>query len=301
MKLIIIFCLNLFLITRAFAGGAFNYEIAAPDNGWSSAGRAANANDSSTIYGNPAGISNLEKVEVMIGIQPKYQNVTFNDGQSNPDLNVIIPDGSVFWATRINKDFHFGLGLLSFMGLDLDYGDDWAGNQYATQVSLTTIDLVPAFSYRAEKLWYIGIGLDLLWGKFKQNFMTSTPGPLPLGRKIELSDSNFKIGWNIGFLIFLTEGTRIGVKYRSQAKFKFEFEIEGIKPNLDMYVPQEAMISSYSELGKTWTLMVSAGWQNWSKFKNMAMGFGPLQDVITMDFKRYLPFISGNYCKTWRI
>jgi long-chain fatty acid transport protein len=281
MKLIIIFFLNLVLITNSYAGGAFIYEIAAPDNGWSSAGRAANANDSSTVFGNPAGLSNLDKVELMIGIQPKYYNASFNTESENVDLTTWLPDASIFWATRIKKDFHFGLGLLSFMGLGLDYGDDWVGNQYVTKTGIITLDLNPAFSYRAEKYWYIGMGLDLLWGKFLQEFNASSP----LNKKVELSDGAFGFGWNLGILWLASKTTRVGAKYRSQAKFDFEFELENIsqKPGLTMYIPQEAMLSVYSELGKAWTLMASLGWQNWSKFGNMSITIGSFNDIITLN------------------
>jgi len=279
MKLIIIFCLNLFFITNSFAGGAIIYEIAVPDNGWSSAGRAANANDSSTIFGNPAGISNLDKVEVMIGLQPKFFSATFNSEQENIDLNEWIPGFSAFWATRIKKDFHFGIGILSFMGMGIDYGEDWAGARYVTKAGLATFDVVPAFSYRAEKNWYIGLGADLLWGKFVQELKTIT------NKKIELSDGDFGFGWNVGLLWLASKTTRVGAKYRSQAKFKFEFEVEGAKPGLTMYVPQEVMLSSYSELGANWTLMASVGWQDWSKFGNMTVNFGLLPDILDLNLK----------------
>ena len=42
-------------------GGVFLYEVGTPDLGLASAGRAALAEDASTVMGNPAGMSRLDR------------------------------------------------------------------------------------------------------------------------------------------------------------------------------------------------------------------------------------------------
>jgi hypothetical protein len=47
------------LISNAFAGGAFLYEVGIPDNGWAAVGRAAYSLNPSEFYGNPSGKTTL--------------------------------------------------------------------------------------------------------------------------------------------------------------------------------------------------------------------------------------------------
>ena len=46
--------------TTAFAGGFFLYELGTPDVGLASAGYAARAQDASTVFTNPAGMTMLD-------------------------------------------------------------------------------------------------------------------------------------------------------------------------------------------------------------------------------------------------
>ncbi len=56
-------------IQSAYASGAILYELGTPDVGLASAGYAARAQDASTLFKNPAGMSLLEKSELQIGLQ----------------------------------------------------------------------------------------------------------------------------------------------------------------------------------------------------------------------------------------
>jgi long-subunit fatty acid transport protein len=55
-----------------FAGGFFLYEIGTPDVGLASAGYAARAQDASTVFTNPAGMTMLDNSQLLAGIQPIY-------------------------------------------------------------------------------------------------------------------------------------------------------------------------------------------------------------------------------------
>src|SRR5512134_1520336 len=58
--------------TSAHAGGLFLYEMATPDLGTASAGRAATADNAATAFGNPAGMTRLDQSQMLIGVQPGY-------------------------------------------------------------------------------------------------------------------------------------------------------------------------------------------------------------------------------------
>jgi long-chain fatty acid transport protein len=61
----------------AQAGGIELYEIATPDLGLASAGYASRADDASTLFKNPAGMSRLDGAQFQGGLQPLYGSVSF--------------------------------------------------------------------------------------------------------------------------------------------------------------------------------------------------------------------------------
>ena len=54
----------------AQAGGLYLYELGTPDVGAASAGWSARAQDAGTVFTNPAGMTRLEKSELLAGVQP---------------------------------------------------------------------------------------------------------------------------------------------------------------------------------------------------------------------------------------
>lgn len=64
----------------AVAGGLGLYEVGAPDLGTASAGRAALAEDASTAWGNPAGMTRLDGTQVLVGLQPIIVTAEFDPG-----------------------------------------------------------------------------------------------------------------------------------------------------------------------------------------------------------------------------
>ena len=52
----------------AWAGGIMLYQFGSPDVGFAAAGYAARAQDASTVFTNPAGMSRLEKSQVLGGL-----------------------------------------------------------------------------------------------------------------------------------------------------------------------------------------------------------------------------------------
>src|SRR5512145_3139711 len=118
------------------AGGLFLYEIATPDVGLASAGYAARADDASTLFKNPAGMSRLEEAQLQGGLQALYGSVSFTaNANASAQLgndnggNAIgwLPGASLFVALPVAEKWRVGFGTLSYFGLAQDYGDDWVG------------------------------------------------------------------------------------------------------------------------------------------------------------------------------
>src|SRR5687767_7013893 len=102
--------------SSAWAGGAYLYELGTPDLGTAAAGRAALAQDASTVVGNPAGMIRLDRSQLettLFTILPtmdfdrnKAATTTsggngFSPGTSIPSLgsaSLPVPAGALFYV-----------------------------------------------------------------------------------------------------------------------------------------------------------------------------------------------------------
>src|SRR5208283_5987271 len=52
--------------------------------------------------------------------------------------------------------------------------------------------------------------------------------------------------------------------------------------NVGMTVPQSVMVGVYQELNPQWALMADVGWQNWSRFGEVGIGYDPARPGLTV-------------------
>lgn len=116
----------------AQAGGIMLYEFGSNDVGLAAAGYAARAQDASTVFTNPAGMSRIDKSQVLGGVQALYANLEFSPNSSttvagNDGGNAVgfLPGGSLFVVQKLNPDWSVGFGVLSCFGLSSQYDDNW--------------------------------------------------------------------------------------------------------------------------------------------------------------------------------
>lgn len=269
------------------------YEIATPDVGLASAGYAARAQDASTLFTNPAGMSLLSESQFQVGAQLIYGNVEFSpDAGTGPLLGTesggnavgAMPAGSLFYTQALSERWSVGVGVLSYFGFSLDYDDDWAGRYYLQEGTLLGLSLMPAVSYKVTDWFSIGAGLNAMNGYLDTEVAVRTL--TPTDGQLKLDDDAWGFGANVGLLFTLAEGTRLGVTYLSPVDLDFKARptfsnlgalggaIFANPPQLDLgvRVPQTVMGSVYHELNSKWALLGNVGWQNWDRFGYVEVG-----------------------------
>ena len=275
------------------AGGISLYEIATPDVGLASAGYAARADDPSTLFKNPAGMSRLDGIQFQGGVQALYGNVQFSpNGNTSPRLGTDggdnaagwIPGASFFVTVPLGEKFHVGLGTLSYFGSATDYGDTWVGRYYVQKGALIGASVMPSVSFEATDWLSIGAGLNAMYGYLNSEAAVNNLfGP---DGQMTLKDHTWGFGANAGVLVKAGEHTRFGVTYLSQVDLNFKAtpSFTGLGPglgavlanppqlNLGVNVPQSVMVSGYHDLNEKWALMADFGWQNWSQFGYVQAG-----------------------------
>jgi long-chain fatty acid transport protein len=266
------------------AGGIYLYEIGTSDLGFAAAGTAARAEDASTLFANPAGMTRLAGDQMTLGVQALYGDAEYKlDGQgaltgSDPG-NVIgwFPGGSAFYSHSVSDRLKVGIGAYGNFGLAMDFGDSWAGKNLVGEMALMAMTIQPTAAYRLDDHWSLGGGLTANYGYFKLDRQQ-----LGTGNTLSQDDGDWDFGARLGVLYEPTKTTRLGLTWVSEANF--DFNVNGsvtidppgplgpithtIPIAAGITAPQQVMGSVYHRLDERWALMGNLGWQQWSKFSD---------------------------------
>ena len=155
--------------TQLLAGGFSLNEQSVSGMGTGFAGRSSSADDASTVYGNPAGMSRLKQNEVSVGATYLDAKSTIKDasstqfGADNPGTNkgdmvpgIGVPFG--YLVTPIDEHWAFGLGVYAPFGLVTDYESSFQGNGFGSKSKVQVITTQPTVSYAFNDKVSVGFG-----------------------------------------------------------------------------------------------------------------------------------------------
>lgn len=290
------------------AGGIILYEISSADTRLASAGWSSRAEDPSTLFTNPAGMTRIQSPKLQMGLQAInahvdfYPNAKTNVPGTKGNANIWLPSGSFFYVHPINESLSVGFGSIGYFGADLKYNNSWVGRYYVDHTFLEGFSAVPAAAYKINDCISIGIGANVMYGIFRQkSAIRNVLDGLPDGR-LKLHDEDLACGAVAGILFELSPCTRIGVQYLSPVKLRFHDtpHFQGVGPVLERIlrvtgllhstvkviarVPQNVILSAYHALNVSWSLMADVGWQQWSRFEKVSV-FLPFPDVPSLTSK----------------
>jgi len=169
--------------SSAFGSGFALIEQSVSGMGTAYAGGAAVAEDASTVYFNPAGMSFLCDDEVLGGYHVVIPLTKFKNRGSiiNPTVAALAGVSSTmtggnggdagedalvghFYAVKqVNDRLSFGFGSNTPFGLITDYNGGWVGRYHADRSAVLTINLNPCASYKVLPCLSIGAGLNIMY------------------------------------------------------------------------------------------------------------------------------------------
>ncbi len=301
---------SLLLPLQLFSGGMCLYEIGTADVRLASAGWSARAQDPSTLFTNPAGMTRLCEKQLEVGAQPIFAHFHFNP-DSDTDLDghdgqadIWLPSGSFFYVHPYNDKLTFGFGSFGYFGADLVYNHDWVGRYYIQKILLEGLSFVPAAAYQINKRWSIGVGANIMYGFIKQRSAVRNTLDGVNDGYFNFHDYRFGFGGLLGILYEPNCTTRFGIQYLTpvrlgfQARPKFhdigpslelilkELGVINSKFNVHVNVPQSVMLSAYHQLNSCIAIMGNMGWQQWSKFEKVTVDLSNLNNsTITSKVK----------------
>ena len=176
-------------VAGAFAGGASQAYAAAfalieqnaSGLGNSYAGAAAVAEDASTIYYNPAGMSLLPGgMQISAGVALINLSAKFSDsasvasgtgipgvpnaqrplGGNGGDAGGLSAVPNFYFATDVAPNIKLGVGVSVPFGLATKYDADWMGRFQAIKSDISTLNVNPTISYKLNENTSFGFGLN---------------------------------------------------------------------------------------------------------------------------------------------
>lgn len=318
-KFIATICLIVMGSYSAFAGGFSIYEASVRVNGMLGA-FSAYANHVSTIYYNPAGLSNLEGVQFSTGATLITPRSTFRN------LTSLAPAGqktdmekqefwvpSFFGSYQITDGLTFGFGVYAPFGLGTKWPENWVGRGAAIETEIQTLFANPALAYTLPDFGIgkvqIGAGLQVAFlGDVKLSRAIRTFSPEgDFAMEGELNEPTF--GFNAGLLLQPVEMIRLGFTYRSEVSTEFEGEAVFNRLGTDLGFPPTAQGGTTLDLPASWvaalnikpisdlTLEVDYVWWGWSSYDELVIKFD--QNIPALGGNRIVS--TRNYEDTWQL
>ena len=295
----------------ASAAGFSLLEQGGSGTGNAFAGSAAVAEDASTIFFNPAGMTLLPGAQVVaaghgINIDTKFSGsgrtapIPFTTlgsatGGNAGDL-ALVPN--LYFAVPLSKRFAFGLGVNAPFGLKTEYDSNWLGRFQGIKSELTTINVNPSIAFQVNDTFSIGVGVN--WQKADAELTNAAfLGPLGEGlTRLNADDAGW--GWNVGAMFRLGSDMRIGVAYRSSIDYTLDGDVTtthnatgavfapGTFPaQADITFPDIASLSVMQSFGDRWELLGDIMYTHWRQVDGVTVidkSTGRVADRLTFAF-----------------
>ncbi len=166
---------------KAQAAGFALIENSASGMGNAFAGAAAVANDASTAWFNPAGLTRIKTPQLTVvghivtgssdftdkgsSVNPKLTQGEVTPGSitgPNDDANsgaAFIPN--LYYVRPLSDKVSFGFAFNAPFGLETDYKDDWVGRYQALNSSVTAVNINPSLGWQVNDKLSLGAGVSL--------------------------------------------------------------------------------------------------------------------------------------------
>jgi long-chain fatty acid transport protein len=295
------------------------------DHGAAAAGQgaafAAQADDPSAVYYNPAGMTQLPGYQLMLGTNLVSSKTKFTgtDGQTVETDNgtVAIPPPSHFYLTaslenlglRPLRDVTVGLGVTSPFGLLIEYPNSGPLATIITSAALPLIDIKPTLAYRVADWLSIGAGIDIYTfssaigdGHAELKRIAGAdlaPFGIPAGSVLETNGTDTAVGFNASVLVTPLRHpvTRkpllnIGLVYRSGTTLdlsgKFLVNDRSVA-DADISLKLPWVLTGgvagwpVRDERREWKVEVDVDYVDWSRFNNLDVH---LSNGVTLPFPR---------------
>lgn len=293
------------------------------------AGQAAAAENASTIFFNPAGMTRLPGRQVTGALNAILPSTKFTDsGASRSPLGLPLGPGgtnggdagdwafvpNLYFSWQVAPSWWVGLGATAPFGLKTEYDSGFIGRFQARRSEIRTIDINPSVAFKINQALSVGAGLSYQKGELKIDRSTFVGVEAPA--QLRLNDDTW--GFNLGVLATLSRDTRIGLAYRSAVEYDLTgtsvvtgIPLAGTAANgvaASIRLPDTLSWAIAHQASPRWEILGDISYTWWSKIKSVPViattssvlrAQGQALDTFNLQFKdSYRLGIGVNY--KWR-
>ncbi|HMK68912.1 MAG TPA: outer membrane protein transport protein [Stellaceae bacterium] len=304
----------LFVCAGAGEAGASGFalrENSAEALGTAFAGNASSATFLSTIFNNPAGMTEFtgDRAQVsasVIAPSEKFSGTANSTIPMGPSFPIsggnggdagkpgFVPAGYALHS--FSPDLKVGIALTVPFGLKTEYQSDWAGRYFGIKSSIENFDFNPNIAYRVNDWLSIGGGVSAnylnaeLTRAVDLNAATGNlPGTIP-DANFRFKGDDWGFGFNFGALFKPSPDANIGVAYRSRVVHKLEGDADFSNVPCTRQLPlcmNPALFSSASlvslnlpgnldfsvtqKIGQNLRIAADVQWTNWSQIQGLSV------------------------------
>ncbi|WP_373019416.1 OmpP1/FadL family transporter [Thiomicrorhabdus sp.] len=321
------------VLTPGFAlGSGFALiEQSASGQGLSYAGAAANVEDASVMWFNPAGLTEIKGRQFIAGTHVIMPKTVFSNNGSYAFVegNLISGNGdngatvglvpNLYWSDTVG-DYQVGLGINVPFGQHVSYDSDWVGRYHATETDLKTININPSIARKVNEHLSLGFGLNAQYLDviLEQKMNQSALGDSDANAKV--TGTNWAYGYNLGLLYKPNDTTRLGLSYRSALTHKVKGRVDYSNVNetvplplagsptlanifydasasATVNLPASASFAIDHQASERLHLLASTTWTGWSEYDELVVEFdnGAPDSETNQNFKDSWRFALGGY------
>lgn len=291
--------------SASFGAGFQLLEQNASGLGNAYAGQAATAENASTIFYNPAAMTQLPGAQFSASAMALRPTSKFSDsgGSFGPD-GAAAPVGgnnggdaggwnylpSAYFSKQFSPSLWAGVSVTAPFGLKSQYDPGFIGRYQSQKTEVKVVNINPSIAYRLSDSISLGAGLNYQHFEFKLN--RSAFIGVETASKLELNDNQW--GWNVGALFIPAPDTRIGVSYRSSIGYQLSGTVQvtgvpGFPTNgtASVRLPATTSIALAQKLSERWQLLGDFTYTQWSSIKAVpvVLPSGAVADTFNFQFR----------------
>lgn len=194
----------------------------------------AEAADASTLFYNPAGLTNLETHQISGAVNLVMPHIDYSEGKasyigtntavsgktSGTITDSVVPAPHVYGAYKLNDRLTLGLGVYVPFGSSTEYDRDSVLRYNMNQLGLTTIAVEPVAAFKATEDHSFGAGLIAQHSSAElrkyADFGRAAGRPGQADGYAKVKGSDWGFGYHLGWLWNVNDRVRVGVNYRSK-------------------------------------------------------------------------------------
>ena len=272
----------------AYGSGFQLMEQNASGLGNAYAGQAAAVENASTVFFNPAGMTRIPGRQAVLAVNAIGPSAEFsNSGGSTAPLGLPSPGGNggdaggwaavpnAYLTWQLAPQLWFGLGLSVPFGLKTEYDQRWVGRFQSQNSEIKTVDVNPSIAYKVNEVLSLGAGISYQRAEVKVDRSAILVPPAESRAQIDIDDSQW--GFNLGVLVNLSPGTRIGLTYRSAMDYELTGNIRfsnvpvlgtatnGVRASAQL--PDTISWAVAHAFNPRWEMLADITYTRWSKLK----------------------------------